>query len=124
MDKSVDIRNKNRQIQPLSARYCESFASRLRGFTFRRRIGEHEGLVLVERRDSRLDTAIHMLFVWTDLAVVWVDSGYRVVDVVLARAWRPAYLPARPARYVVELSPTRLTDFHIGDEVEFALRHA
>ena len=124
MDKNVLVFNTNRPIRPLKARYCESFTSRLRGFTFRRQIGEQEGLVLVERRDSRLDTAIHMLFVWTDLAVVWIDGRQQVVDTVLARAWRPAYLPARPARYVLELSPGRLADFQVGDLVEFIPNHA
>ena len=51
---------------------------------FRSSLANDEGLLLVEARDSRLDTAIHMLFVPMDLAVIWINSKYSVVDTVLA----------------------------------------
>jgi uncharacterized membrane protein (UPF0127 family) len=101
------------------ARYCNTFASKLRGFTFRRQLGHDEGLVLVEKKDTRTETAIHMLFVWTDLAVAWIDSSHTVVHTVLAKSWRPFYASDRPARYVFELHPDRLGDFRVGQRVEF-----
>ena len=75
--------------------------------------------MLVESRDSRIDTSIHMFFVWTDLAVAWVNSDKIVVDTVLAKAWRPFYGPAKPARYVIEFHPARHGDFRPGDQVAF-----
>lgn len=75
--------------------------------------------MLVEARDSRLDTAIHMFFVWTDLAVVWVNSKNEVVDNQLAKAWRPFYASKKPARYVIEFHPNRHGDFKPGDQVSF-----
>jgi len=114
------IRNlTNPAIQPIEAMWCESFFSRLRGFTFRSGVQPTEGLVLVEARDSRLDTSIHMFFVWTDLAVAWVNSSNEVVDTALAKAWRPFYAPAHPARYVIEFQPERHGDFRLGDHISF-----
>ena len=110
----------NQSIGPLRARYCRGFFSKLRGFTFRRQLSLDEGLVLVETRDTRAETAIHMLFVWTDLAVAWIDSSYTVVDTVLARSWRPFYASSKPARYVLEIHPSRLGEFQVGHKVEFA----
>jgi len=55
----------------------------------------------------------------TDLTVVWANENQVVVDVRLAKRWRPVYLPARPAQYVLELSPTRFLEFHIGDQLQF-----
>jgi uncharacterized membrane protein (UPF0127 family) len=107
--------------RPVLARYCSSFLCRLIGLTFRKSIPSGWGLLLVEKRENRLDTAIHMLGVWTDLAVVWIDSRKKVVDVRLARRWRPAYVPAHPAKYVLEMAPEHLNDFHIGDQLEFDL---
>jgi uncharacterized protein len=107
------------EIQPIQARWCQSFFSRLRGFTFRSDLGDNEGLMLVEARESRLDTAIHMFFVWTDLAVVWVNSDRVVVDQVLAKAWRPFYASSQPARYVLEFHPRRQGDFLPGDRISF-----
>ncbi|GAB4484582.1 MAG: DUF192 domain-containing protein [Anaerolineales bacterium] len=104
-------------LPALRARWCASFASRLRGFTFRKNIAPDEGLILVEARESRVDTAIHMLFVWTDLAVFWLDNDLRVVDKTLAKAWWPFYAPRRPARYTLEAAPARLDDFQIGDSL-------
>jgi uncharacterized membrane protein (UPF0127 family) len=120
MPEQVLIYNLTRQNPlPIQAQYCSSFFCRLRGLTFRRSLPSGVGLLLVQGRDSRLDSSIHMLFVWMDLAVVWINTALQVVDVRLARRWRPAYLPARPARYVLEISPERLDDFQVGDQLRF-----
>lgn len=75
-------------------------------------------LLLVQARDSLLDAGIHMMFVNFDLAVVWINSRCEVVDVRLARAWKPAYVPQKPARYVLEMHSSRLAEFQIGDQVQ------
>jgi uncharacterized membrane protein (UPF0127 family) len=107
------------KVHPIQVKYCSSFLCRLRGLTFRRKLSPGEALLLVQKRDSRVDSSIHMLFVWIDLAVVWINNGQQVVDVKLARSWRPAYLPASPARYVLELSSECLDDYCIGDQLRF-----
>ncbi len=123
MAKIFSVKNKNKpHIAPLRVRYCESFIDRLRGFTFTNSVPLNEGLVLVEKRDSRVDTAIHMLFVHTDLAVFWINSSYQVVDKVLAKKWRPFYAAKHPARFVLEINPARLDDFEIGDTVAFTTK--
>ena len=116
--KWVAIENQTQPLaRPVWAGYCDSFFCQLRGFTFRKKIGDEEALLLVQGRDSRLDSSIHMLFVWTDLAVVWMDSRLDVVDVRRAKRWRPGYVPARPARYVLELAPGRFDEFKVGDRL-------
>jgi hypothetical protein len=118
--RQILIRNLSRsQSRPVKALYCISFFCRLRGLTFRRSLGEGEGLLLVQGSDSRLDASIHMLFVWMDLAVVWINSAGEVVDVRLARRWHLAYAPQRPARYVLETLPSRLDEFIVGDRIQF-----
>jgi len=114
------IRNQtNPAAKPVQAKWCESFVSKLRGYTFRSALTMGEGLLLVEGRDSRVDTAIHMMFVWTDLAVIWINSKNEVVDTVLAKAWRPFYASARPARYILEIHPDRFGEYKAGDLVVF-----
>ena len=118
--KIIQLENKNQPLPaPLQAVYCDSFLCRLRGLMFRSSLPLNEGLLLVESHDSRLDTSIHMLFVRMDLAVIWINSELKVVDTILARAWHPAYFPAQPARYILELHPERLHEFKIGDRVVF-----
>jgi hypothetical protein len=85
---------------------------------FRRALAPEEGVLLMGARDMRLDAAIHMFFVLFDLSVFWIDSRMRVVDKVLAQSWHPAYFPARPARFVLELHPDRLDAYEIGDTLQ------
>lgn len=119
--KTVVIQNSSRPLPaPLEAVYCQSFSCRLRGLMFRRELSPDQGLLLVQPRDSRLDSSIHMMFVWLDLGVVWVNAAGQVVDTCLALSWRPVYLPRRPARYVLEIVPERLGEFQVGDQVVFA----
>jgi uncharacterized membrane protein (UPF0127 family) len=120
MPNIIRVENKNRPLTgPLRIKYCDTFLSQLRGFTFRSGISQEEGLILAGKRDSRLDSSIHMLFVPFDLSVIWINSNRLVVDKVLARSWRPAYFSRQPARYVLEIHPDRWGDFEIGDGVEF-----
>lgn len=120
MLKTITVRNQNRKItEPLHIKYCDTFFTQLRGFTFRGSLSRSEGLLLVGRRDSRVDSSIHMLFVPFDLAVIWINSANQVVDKVLAKSWRPAYFSKQPAKYVLEIHPDRWGDFEIGDGVEF-----
>ena len=102
------------------AHYCDSFSSRLRGLTFRASLPPYEGILLVQERESRLDTSIHMLAVFFDLAVIWINARQEVVDVQLARSWRPAYFPKAPAQYILELDARYLNVFRIGDRVEIS----
>ena len=102
-----------------NAHWCNSFTSKLRGFTFRRHLAENDGLVLVAKEDGRLATAIHMLFVFFDLAVIWVNDAGQVVDTVLAKPWRLSYAPQAPARYVIEGHPRLLSQVSVGDQIHF-----
>lgn len=123
MDRFLVVRNLSHPIQePARIRRCESFVCRFRGLMFRSRLDVDDGLLLEMGRDSRLDASIHMFFVPFDLAVIWINSDLCVVDKVLAKAWHPAYFPARAARYTLEIHPHRFEDFSIGDRVE--LQHA
>jgi uncharacterized membrane protein (UPF0127 family) len=120
MPKQIIVQNKHRKVKsPVPIKYCDSFLSQLRGFTFHSHLSPDEGLLLVGTRDSRLDSSIHMLFVSFNLTVIWIDSTMRVVDKVLARSWRPAYFSKQPAKYVLEIHPERWGEFEIGDTVEF-----
>ncbi|MBT3320963.1 MAG: hypothetical protein HN392_01630 [Anaerolineae bacterium] len=104
---------------PLQIKYCDSFLCRLRGLTFTSEITPASGLLLVQKADSRLDASIHMLGVSYDLAVIWINSAMQVVDKVLAKSWHLSYAPKKPAQYILEIHPERLSEFKIGDKVQF-----
>jgi len=86
---------------------------------FHRKLAPNEGLLLVQPRESRIDSSIHMLFVWFDLGIVWINDQMTIVDTCIARAWWPAYFPKAPARYVLETHPEHLENFQVGQKVTF-----
>ena len=82
---------------------------------FAARIQPNEGLVLVQDKETRLDAAIHMLFMRFNLAVIWTNNENQVVDSVLAHKWALIYQPSAPARYIYEIHPGKLSEFQKGD---------
>lgn len=119
MSHLVLIKNLTRAIQaPAGVIYCDSFLCRLRGLMFRSSLEPGQGLLLVQGRDSRMDSSIHMFFVPFDLSVFWINSVGVVVDRVIARSWKPAYFPHLPARYILELHTSRWDDYLPGEQVE------
>jgi uncharacterized membrane protein (UPF0127 family) len=104
---------------PVRSRRCDSFLCRLRGLTFRRRLSPGEALLLVGEKEGRVETGIHMFFVFFPIAAVWLDGEGRVVDSVLARPFRPIYLPAGPAKDVLEGPPSLLEYISKGDQLRF-----
>ena len=120
MQHIIEIFVNNQPLKnPILARYCDTYLCRLRGFMFRQKIALDEGLLLVQNRESKTESSIHMLSVFMDLAVIWIDSNLSVVDVILAKSWHPAYFPASPARYTLEIHPDRISEFKVGDKVSF-----
>jgi uncharacterized membrane protein (UPF0127 family) len=120
MKKFVEVHNQSRNLDnPLKVVYCDSFLCRLRGLMFRKELSMEQGLILAYGSDSRMDASIHMMFVNFDLAVIWINSDGEVVDKILAKQWKLAYLPQKPARYVLEIVSERLDEFEIGDRIIF-----
>lgn len=120
----VEIRNSNRSLKsPIQAKYCDSFLCQFRGLMFRRALTHDEGLLLVQKRENRGESTIHMLFMFINLAVVWINAAHQVVDVKLAKRWHLMYAPQSPAKYVLELPTERLSEFKIGDQLQFDETH-
>jgi uncharacterized membrane protein (UPF0127 family) len=99
------INQAHSQQKRIQAQICSSFLCRLRGLMFTSQLPRNLGLMLVEKRESRLDASIHMFFVNYDLAIVWIDHNHQVVDTRIAHRWRPFYIPSNPACYILIILP-------------------
>jgi uncharacterized protein len=116
----VEIQNETHPLFiPLRVNYCDSFLDRLKGLMFRKQLPQNEGIVLAESNESRINSSIHMFFMKFDIATIWVNTKGIVVDVKLARRWRPYYAPSAPARFTIETRPEYLSLFKIGDQLAF-----
>lgn len=118
--KNIKLHNQtDPDCPPIHAVFCDTFLCRFRGLMWRKSLSPHEGLLLVESSQSRMNAAIHMLFMKFDIAAIWLNDHLQVVDAQLARRWQGIALPQSPARYILEIHPSRLTDFHIGDQLRY-----
>ncbi len=84
---------------------------------FSKQIPLDQGIILAEKRESRVDTSIHMMFMNFDITALWLDKDLVVVDKVIAKKWAPGYLPRVPAMYVVELHSDQFSNFSVGDQL-------
>ena len=90
-----------------------------RGLMLWRNLPSDEGLIFVYKRASKVDTTIHMFFVFFSISVIWLDAELKVVDAKLAKPWRPYYAPKAPAQYFIEADPALLDKVTIGDQLRF-----
>ena len=120
MQKAIKILHPGSISNVIVAKYCDNFSSQFMGLMFKNAIHDFEGLLLVQARDSRINSAIHMLFMKFDIAVIWINSEYTVVDKTLAKPWKLAIFPTYPARFTLECHPDRLREFHVGEKLEFS----
>ena len=98
-------------------------AARERGYMFRDRVGEREGMIFVFESTER--HSFWMKNCRIALDILWLDAAFRVVDIAHDRAPCPAQgdcpsvQPAEPARYVVEFAAgtARREGLHHGDPV-------
>jgi len=118
----VILTNSTRPTLPVRLQECNTFWLKLRGLMGRPSLAADEGIALFIQPPGRINASIHMFFMRFDIAVIWLDTDNRVIHKEIARRWRPYYAPPAPARLVLELHPSRINDYNLGDQV--TLTHA
>ena len=91
---------------------CRSLLSKARGLMFRKK-----PCPLLFSFSKSQKIPLHMLFVFFPIDVLWIDAGWKVVDI--KEGFRPFsfYSPSREARYVLELEcgAVRRSRTQVGD---------
>ncbi|MBS3172126.1 DUF192 domain-containing protein [Candidatus Woesearchaeota archaeon] len=103
---------KNNKILVQNAR----FINPVKGLMFSRKLKNNQAVVLDVKNYSG---AIHMLFVFFSIDVVWLDENYKVIDI--KKNVKPFNLYVEPKskpRYIIESNPNSF-DFKIGDKLTF-----
>lgn len=116
------IVNKTRRCNVCeTAELADTFIKRFRGLMLTR----PKNLVIKAKKQSVLDSTIHMMFMLYPLNVVWADDEMTVVDVqrgvqpfhlLKPSTWR-MHRPRKPARYIIEL--VEEPKCRLGDQLEF-----
>jgi uncharacterized membrane protein (UPF0127 family) len=119
--KTVQITKSQSPSSEVNVKLCNTFFSKLKGLMFAKNLPDDSGALLVEESESKINSSIHMLFVYDDLTVLWLDKNKVVVDKVLAKKWFPYYFPKKPAQYVLELHASKFSEYQIGDVLNFSI---
>ena len=117
--KIVKISKSSSPFTVVNVKYCDTFYSKFIGLMFSRELKPDYGLIIVENNETRINTAIHMMFMNYDITVLWLDKKMVIIDKVLAKKWVPFYSSKKPAQYVVELHHSKFSEYSIGDELVF-----
>ena len=115
--KIVKIRNSKMPFSVVNVKVCDTFFSRFLGLMFSRKLEQDEGIILVEKKESRINATIHMMFMNYDITVLWLDEDMVIVDKVLAKKWAPMVIPKKPAQFIMELHHTKFGEYSIGDRL-------
>ncbi|HYO89346.1 MAG TPA: DUF192 domain-containing protein [Candidatus Limnocylindrales bacterium] len=114
------IRNvRTGEIVLARARICADFWSVFRGLQFTRPLDDNMGLLFLMERESRTQTAIHMLNVTYPIGVLWLNATGEVVHTALAKPWRLYYGSPTPALCFIEASPAILSRVAVGDRLRY-----
>jgi len=70
-------------------------------------------------QESKHDSAVHTLFVFQSIDLVYLDSNWNVVDVLKTKQFFPYYAPKTPAKYLLELPQGMGDSFKIGEKLEY-----
>ncbi len=103
---------------------CDTFFRRLRGLMFRAPLSPDEVYLFRLGKESVLDAAIHMWFVFFPIAVIWLDRHGCVVGKRRALPWRPFYAPPFPAAAFLEGHVSLLEKVQVGDIIDITRRAA
>lgn len=106
-------------VSPLKAKLCSTFLCRLKGLMFSSPIDVNDSLLLSMPKESILNAGIHMVSVNYDIGAVWINNDLLVVDIQFAKRWVSVLTPKNPAKYVLEIHPTRMAEFQLGDIIQF-----
>tara|TARA_Y100000310_G_scaffold216748_1_gene217811 strand:- start:7411 stop:7725 length:315 start_codon:yes stop_codon:yes gene_type:complete len=83
---------------------CSGILSKFKGLMFTFPLKKGWGVLLENSSESIYNSSIHMFFVFYPIDVVWLDSGFKVVDVKRSvKPFTPIVFPKRKAKYVLEL---------------------
>lgn len=101
-------------------RYLESVFSVSKGLMFsgKEKIEKGVCLVMPSKKDVKYGASVTMLFCFSSLEVLFVNSDFFIVDKVILKSWKPSYTPKGPCRYVIESNPGSFKDLNVGDKVE------
>ncbi len=93
-----------------NSKLCKTFISKLIGFMFNFS-KEYDSIILYSK-----NTSIHMLFVFSPLQIVWLNSKLQVVDIKNAYPFNIRVSSNKESKYILELR--NFSNLELGDKLK------
>lgn len=101
------------------ARVARTSWDRMKGLMFEERKRFDYALVLEMLKEARLESSIHMMFVFFPIDVLFLNKKKEVVDRVTLQPFTPNYTPKKPAKYVIEMPAGKAKGVKLGSTVRW-----
>lgn len=98
---------------------CDTIFSRTLGLMFHQKLNSSEGIILVAKQESKLQTGIHSFFVFFPFDVLWINENKVIVDKKSVKPFQAFIHSKFPAKYVLELNKGATEAIAIGTKIEF-----
>jgi len=89
--------------------------SRFKGLMFEKKENFNYGLVFELDKEGRINSSVHMLFVFFPIDIVYLNPEKIVVDKATLNPWKLNYTPKKPAKYFVELPKGTANKIKLGE---------
>lgn len=97
---------------------CDSFWKRFMGLMFRKKLGNGNALLFILPKESRMESSIHMMFVFFPIDVLWLDKNFKVIDKRLnIKPFSFNHTPKESAKYVVEAAAGKFSSLELEEKL-------
>ncbi len=87
-------------------------------FTSKKKIDKGMCLVLPSNKNILTGATITMLFCFSSMQIIFINTNFEVVDKATLKPWKISYKPKKPCKYVIESLPNKFKDIKIGDKIK------
>jgi|AGTN01.3.fsa_nt_gi Uncharacterized conserved protein len=117
-----DLRRSDGTVVASDVEMADTVLKKITGVMFRRRLPPGFAMVFDMGREMRTNIAIHMVFVFVPIDVVYLDKSRTVVDIRhRLQPWIGIAIPKRRARYAIEIPAGAAEEHRLkeGDVLEW-----
>ncbi|MCX6800785.1 MAG: DUF192 domain-containing protein [Candidatus Diapherotrites archaeon] len=112
------LKSNGKQIMK-NVRTAKTSFERTKGLMFEETRKFNYALVLEMPKEARIESSIHMIFVFFPIDVLFLNKEKEVVDKATVQPFSPNYTPKKPSKYVVELPAGRAKGIRFGSKISW-----
>lgn len=86
-------------------------------FSGKKKISKGMCLVMPSSKDVKFGASVTMMFCFSSMEIIFVNSNMQVVDKVILKPWKMSYTPKKECRYVIESTIGTFKNINIDDIV-------